>query len=308
MRLNLSPLLLSHFLHLSRACRQEEVLGSRSQLSLPCDIGGRLVFLDQNLITKMMFSGENTLEVQLGRRLLTTMSLHGGQFDKHAWLQEFDRFMTTPGSHNDVYASTYIRMFFANKVKGQPLEACADNDGHNTDAIDAMTLVGPVALSSLKSSDSKFQSVCDFISSTRNSPLLLEFAKLYAGMVQEILEAQGDPADILRTAAEKAGRQLGVNVKAISASSRADPMTACYIESSFPAMLIFLYKYADDPLECLLKSVNAGGENVARTACLGFLVGAAYGDQAWEKHPWLFAELKDSESISNEIDSFLSSM
>ena len=39
------------------------------------------------------------------------------------------QFMQTPGSHNDTYASTCHRMFFANLVNGKPPEQCADNDG-----------------------------------------------------------------------------------------------------------------------------------------------------------------------------------
>lgn len=39
--------------------------------------------------------------------------------------------MTTPGSHNDVYAGTCHRMFFANFVNGKDPKKCADNDGHN---------------------------------------------------------------------------------------------------------------------------------------------------------------------------------
>ena len=41
------------------------------------------------------------------------------------------RFMTTPGSHNDVYAGTCHRMFFSNYVTGKDPKKCADNDGHN---------------------------------------------------------------------------------------------------------------------------------------------------------------------------------
>ena len=37
-------------------------------------------------------------------------------------------------------------MFFANLVKGKSPENCPDNDGHNVDAIDALTLTVPVIL------------------------------------------------------------------------------------------------------------------------------------------------------------------
>jgi hypothetical protein len=41
--------------------------------------------------------------------------------------------------------------------------------------------------------------------------------------------------------------------------NRGDPMVACYITSAFPALLVFAYKYGDDPQRLLLASVNAGG-------------------------------------------------
>ena len=51
-------------------------------------------------------------------------------------------------------------------------------------------------------------------------------------------------------------------------------MVACYIDSSFPALLFMAYKYSDSPEKAILANANAGGENVARGALLGALVGA----------------------------------
>lgn len=51
-------------------------------------------------------------------------------------------------------------------------------------------------------------------------------------------------------------------------------MSACYIDQSFPAMLFFVYKYADSFEQAILANANAGGENVARGALVGALVGA----------------------------------
>lgn len=58
-------------------------------------------------------------------------------------------------------------------------------------------------------------------------------------------------------------------------------MVACYIDSSFPALLHFAYKYADSPEQAVLANANAGGENVARGSLLGALMGAAHGMQGW---------------------------
>lgn len=38
-----------------------------------------------------------------------------------------------------------------------------------------------------------------------------------------------------------------------------DPMVACYIDSAFPALLVFAYEYADSLEEAILASANAGG-------------------------------------------------
>ena len=47
-------------------------------------------------------------------------------------LSRYIDLMTTEGAHNDTYAGTAHRMFFANHVKGVKPTECADNDWHNT--------------------------------------------------------------------------------------------------------------------------------------------------------------------------------
>lgn len=79
-------------------------------------------------------------------------------------------------------------------------------------------------------------------------------------------------------------------------------MVACYISSSFPALLFFAYKYAHSPAEAILANANAGGENVARGALLGALLGAAHGMAAFPE--WTH-DLKNGTEIMREIDSFL---
>ena len=59
-----------------------------------------------------------------------------------------------------------------------------------------------------------------------------------------------------------------------SSMYRGDPMVACYIDSSFPALLFLAHKYSDSGEKAVLANANAGGENVARGALLGALLGA----------------------------------
>ena len=92
-------------------------------------------------------AGENTLEMQIARVLMKSIVANGGRFDENHFRQAYINFMTTEGSHNDTYASTCHRMFFANLIfhKKDP-KNCPDNDGHNVDAIDGLVLPSVSAL------------------------------------------------------------------------------------------------------------------------------------------------------------------
>lgn len=80
-------------------------------------------------------------------------------------------------------------------------------------------------------------------------------------------------------------------------------MVACYIDSSFPALLFIVYKYADSFEQAILANANAGGENVARGALVGSLVGAAHGIESF---PEWTGGLYQKDIIMKEIDEFLS--
>ena len=89
--------------------------------------------------------GENTLEGEMARLAMRSMTGASG-FDLDRMQHEYVAFMTTPGSHNDAYASSYHRMFFQNRQAGTPLRECPSNDGHNVDAIDGLVMPAVVLL------------------------------------------------------------------------------------------------------------------------------------------------------------------
>jgi ADP-ribosylglycohydrolase len=51
----------------------------------------------------------------------------------------------------------------------------------------------------------------------------------------------------------------------------------CYVEDSVPAVLYLALKYHDDPETALNVNTNLGGDNAARGAVLGALLGASHG-------------------------------
>ncbi|KAH9105827.1 hypothetical protein AeMF1_018474 [Aphanomyces euteiches] len=158
-------------------------------------------------------------------------------FDPAAFQQAYINFMTTPGNHNDTYASTCHRMFFANYVAGKPPAECPDNDGHNVDAIDVLTLTVPVILRyATAPAAERNQHVRDIIATTRKAPQMYRYAETYSDLLVDVVHGTD-----LRAAIKKiAGRDIEASI------SRRDPMVACYMDSSFPALLHFAYKYAED--------------------------------------------------------------
>jgi hypothetical protein len=84
--------------------------------------------------------------------------------------------MTTPGSHNDAYASTCHRMFFANMVHRKlPPVDCPDNDKHNVDTIDGLVLPSITALAMAArdaSSQQQMEAAARTVAVTRNSPMV----------------------------------------------------------------------------------------------------------------------------------------
>ena len=166
-------------------------------------------------------------------------------------------------------------MFFANWINKKKPEECADNDGHNTDAIDALTLTVPVIIKYHNADRSlRNQKVKECIYITRRTRALDNYAVAFSDLLVDVLNGVD-----LKTAVEKCGQSIegegGINrsVRHMVEFSRNDPMVACYIDSSFPALLFFAYKYANSPEEAILANANAGGENVARGSLLGALMG-----------------------------------
>lgn len=256
-----------------------------------------------------MAPGDNTLDAQLTRLMTKTMleqKSGSPEVVGPLFQQKYIDFMTHPGNHNDTYANTCHRMFFKNWKDGIAPAQCPDNDGHNVDTIDALMVVPPVAIAHMHSPPAeRAAAIKAAIQSTRRSSEVLSFANIYADMLILLLQ---DSAVSMQQAAQAAGRQMNLDVAAMVRADGArrgigsDPMTACYISSAFPALLHTVYKYGDlhegdqhPSQRALLASVNAGGENVAKTSLLGALVGAKYGLTG------LPAQLKEGLLNGNDI-------
>jgi ADP-ribosyl-[dinitrogen reductase] hydrolase len=247
-----------------------------------------------------MRAGENTLDSLVTLVLIKNM-VKQGRLDCTDFVNDYVQFMTTPGTHNDAYAGTCHRMFFKNMVTNVPLPQCPDNDSHNVDAIDALMIVPPIVWANLNADKTqRDEAITAAISCTRNCSTALSYAHLYGDMLHAVATGQRTVAQ----AAVDAGRSIGVDIQATVNKSGQDPMTACYITTSFPAMLYFAAKYESQGLRrMLLASVNAGGENVARSSLLGALMGASVGASQIDADAGRAARLRDGLVLTEELES-----
>jgi len=248
-----------------------------------------------------MKAGENTLDTQITRVLYRNL-IKNKQFSQADFLQDFIKFMTTPNTHNDIYASSAIRIFFKNWSLSVPLEKCPGDDKHNVEAIDALVITLPVILANLFAEEQKRnEEVKAAIFATRVAQEAAEFAVIYADLLRCVLLKEKSFKDAI----VEAGKKIGFDVKkeVESHKGKSDPMTACYIDSSFPVLLFYAYKYAENPEQAVLASANGGGENVARGALIGALAGAEHGISKFPKN--LVDELFEKDEISKEMEEFI---
>ena len=250
-------------------------------------------------------AGENTLEAQLCRvltRSLLSSRATAVEFSAEDFTNKYMSFMQTPGSHNDTYASTAHRMFFSNLIRGEAPHNCADNDGHNVDTIDALTLTVPIIIAYADADRTERNNkIREVIAVTRKSSIVQRYAENYSDILVAVLHGAR-----IRESIDQFDSSGSIRRNALADPARApDPMVACYIDSSYPALLHFAYRYSDAPtVEAgVLASANAGGENVARGSLLGALLGAQYGLQGFPD--WAIQGLRDKDAIMQEIQSLV---
>lgn len=266
-------------------------------------------------------AGENTLEASLARVLMRSIVKNNGRFDANHFRQAYMDFMMEPGTHNDTYASTCHRMFFANLIYGkkQP-EDCPDNDAHNVDTIDGLILPTLVSLAvsaqpSATAEDAARQAQ-QCVAVTRRSKPLQKATAAWAGLVYSVTRRGQEKEDSrLTDMVESMARSLGFPKPKVRPTE--STMTACYLDSSLPAVFDNLVTFDSQKQEGdvsevwrdLLAIANTGGENVHRASCIGAVLGA-YSNaepEAWARSR-LVQGLYHSESLRKEIDDFVAAV
>jgi ADP-ribosylglycohydrolase len=253
-----------------------------------------------------MQAGETTLNAQCTRVLLSRLAADGGRYDAAHYLDDYIAFMTAEQPlHNDTYAESWHRGFFANLQRGLPPERCGAQT-HDTASVGGLVSIAALFLLLRRHGATQEQARARcrqhlFLSHPDES--LGKVCDDYVALLDALLlRDPGTDAGALLQATARGSRRL--DLAALVAKGRDDRdivgrvfSSACYISDSWPAILYLAYKYRDNPRAGLLANANAGGDNVHRGAVLGGLFGLIH---ARAEEDW-FAQLQARDDIAAEI-------
>ncbi len=263
-----------------------------------------------------MQAGENTLNALCARLVMRSMTHQQGH-DTADFLSSYVDFMTAPGSHNDTYAESYHRDFFANWARGVPPHQCAGETGHDTASIGGLVGLAPVILGTAAQHgvDQAVTAALTHMRLTHVSQPLEVFATAYAQLLAGLVFSP--PTDMVAWLQSHAS-PLGKGLSALLAKAPGSSVSvtqvigamyspACYIEDSFPSVLYLAARYSQDFEAALIGNTNAGGDNCHRGAVLGALLGAWLGFDAiplrWRQG--LVAGAAAEQEINQFIDTFV---
>ena len=259
-----------------------------------------------------MQAGDNTLNLLCARVLLRSLNTRA-RHDPADFLREYVVFMTTPDRHNDTYAESYHRDFFANYARGLPPDRCAGTEGHDTASIGGLVSLPPVIFAAMRSGDATAVGLAALtqLRLTHRSAQLERFALEYCDLLVHLLS---DPSPQLVPRVCAAAKRLGfpaeVTLDHVRRNGKSDHdviggllSPACYIDQSLPAVLYLAARYPDDFEAALIANTNVGGDNCHRGAVLGAILGAALGVAAIPER-WRQG-LTASAELDAEIEGFM---
>jgi ADP-ribosylglycohydrolase len=222
-------------------------------------------------------AGENTLNVKIGRLLIESIN-ETGKYDADDFLRRYIAFMTTPGNHRDTYIEECHRNFFANFARDIPPRKCGVAEKH----IGGLIGIVPVVAFYFTQPDKAREAALAHLALTHPGLKMATAGSLMINLLLKVLngiplkevilaeiEAQNNPLlghPFTKWLDDPDDWVIGPRLS-----------TACYVEDAVPAVVYLALKYHGDPENALIANTNLGGDNAARGAVLGALLGAAHG-------------------------------
>jgi ADP-ribosyl-[dinitrogen reductase] hydrolase len=228
-------------------------------------------------------AGENTLNVKLCHLLVESLN-DNGAYDADDYLSKYIAFMTTPGNHRDTYIEECHRNFFANYARGRAPRKCGVAEKH----IGGLVGIIPIVAYYCNQPDKAREAALAHLALTHPGDKM----KAAGSLVIEILLKIFNGTDLKTAIVEEIGSQRNPLLGHPFKKWLDDPddwvigprlSTACYVEDSVPAVVYLALKYHDEPQKALIVNTNLGGDNVARGAVLGALLGASCGIESFPR-------------------------
>ena len=231
-------------------------------------------------------AGENTLNVKICRLLIDSIN-QNGTYSADDFLRRYITFMTTSGQHQDTYIEECHRNFFANYARGLPPRRCGVEEKH----IGGLVGMVPVVVFYFNRPDKAREAALAHLALTHPGFKMETAGSLFIDILLKVLNG----ALLKEAIVEEIEKQqnLLVGHPFIKWLDHPDDWvvgprfsTACYVEDSIPAVVYLALKYHDDPENALIANTNLGGDNAARGAVIGALMGASYGVKSFP-HRWV---------------------
>jgi ADP-ribosylglycohydrolase len=226
---------------------------------------------------QFLTAGENTLNLQLCSLLVESLN-DRGEYDPDDWLDRYIRFMTTPGNHRDTYIEEYHRGFFTRYAQGYPPRKCGIPEKH----ISGLIGLVPILAFHRDQPDRAREAAFEHLKLTHLGEKMEQAARFLCDILLPALAGE-DLRGTLEAAIDRQDNPFYGHPfrKWLDQPDEwivgARVSTACYVPESVPAVIFLALKYHDRPEAGLVANTNLGGENAARGAVLGALLGAHNG-------------------------------
>ncbi len=230
---------------------------------------------------QFLTAGENTLNIKLCNLLIQSLA-DRGKYDADDYLCRLITFITTPRSHHDTYVDSYLRGFFRNYNKGIPPRECGVQEIHLSG------LFGTVPLLVFYSDhpEKARATALEHISLTHRGEMMLDAAELFITLLQSAFFGIDIGKKLLALNRERRNRFLNQPLTdwlELDDTHVADTRIgmSCSADQALPLVLYLFLKYAREPKKALIANTNLGGNNAARGAVLGALLGSSNGFERW---------------------------
>ncbi|KAL8598810.1 hypothetical protein ACOMHN_015389 [Nucella lapillus] len=264
-----------------------------------------------------MSAGDNTLNSITAVEMLRTMNRVDPQLTsadrevRASVLEDYVRFMTTPGTHNDTYAESFHRSFFKDWAAEGPRPTSAGDliefaekrskaklSGSPDSQLSVIGSLVPaipwIVRSAHRSESDCAKSAADFIRLTHPVASLVPYLDTYARLLHAVMNGHDLKTVVLKVlgSATLGGPGKREKVLALLEEAHSHPKgseerlrvyqratgmlgSACYIDGAMSSMLFLALEFHDDFMGGVLANANCGGENCHRGSALGALLAAS---------------------------------